>query len=277
MQRHSATSLQPARRGWVRRQQAEGTACGHASQTRQGYVERDGVKVGYEVFGDRASPPCCCCRPGRSCVPRSGRRRCRTSRGTARVITFDPRGNGRSDHPRDADGVRRRGAHRRCSRRTGCDRHRRQAVLVSVCSRGNGYALRLAADHPERVLGWVALGPYIFGLGSQSTPRDEAQQCFDRDLGVDEGWTALQPALLAARPAWFRGVLLRRAAAGTPLHEADRGRRSPGRWTSSRRLIVGDRASNHPKLSGRTVGLASRVQCPVLVVHGTDDRAVPAG
>ena len=62
-----------------------------------------------------------------------------------------------------------------------------KAVLASL-SRGNGYALLSAADHPERVLGWVALAPYIFGLGTRTLPGTRPGAWFDDDFGVDEGW-----------------------------------------------------------------------------------------
>ncbi len=76
-----------------------------------------------------------------------------------RVLTFDPRGNGRSDRPPNprayaeteftADALAVMDA-------TGTD----QAVLVSL-SRGAQRALLLAADHPERVLAAAFIGPFF--------------------------------------------------------------------------------------------------------------------
>ena len=67
----------------------------------EGYIERDGVKVGYEVFGS-GSPTVllmptwsiASSRIWKGQVPYLARHH--------RVITIDPRGNGRSDHPTDA-------------------------------------------------------------------------------------------------------------------------------------------------------------------------------
>ena len=58
---------------------------------------------------------CCCSRPGRSSTLGYGSCRCPTSPGTARVVVYDARGNGRSDRPTspaaydDARAGRRRG------------------------------------------------------------------------------------------------------------------------------------------------------------------------
>ena len=65
----------------------------------EGYVERDGVKVGYEVFG--TEEPAVLLLPAWSIVPsRIWKAQVPYLARHARVITFDPRGNGRSDHPR---------------------------------------------------------------------------------------------------------------------------------------------------------------------------------
>ena len=64
----------------------------------EGYVERRGVKVGYEVFGD-GDPTILLLPRGRSCTPGPGRRRSRSSPGATASSPIDPRGNGRSDRP----------------------------------------------------------------------------------------------------------------------------------------------------------------------------------
>ena len=236
----------------------------------EGYVERGGIKVGYEVFG--TEEPAVLLLPAWSIVPsRIWKAQVPYLARHARVITFDPRGNGRSDHPRAAEAY--------AAEEFVADAldvldatGTRQAVLVSL-SRGNEYALRLAADHPGRVLGWVALGPYIFGLGDGSTAREEVRRWFDRDLGVDEGWKRYN------RYSWLRdqrgfaefffGELLPEPHSTKQVEDAV----SWAMDIEPETLVATEQATIAS--SPDAVELAPRVQCPVLVVHGTDDRAVP--
>ena len=72
----------------------------------EGFVERDGVKIAYEVFG--SGGPWLVFVPIDPLVIRGpGRPRCRTWPATSRVITIDPRGNGRSVsyRPVETDGA----------------------------------------------------------------------------------------------------------------------------------------------------------------------------
>src|SRR5215467_10178081 len=124
----------------------------------EGFVDRGGVKIGYEVFGEGEPAvvfapvnPIVHSRVWKAQVPYLARR--------FRVITIDPRGNGRSDRPQEAaayadtefvaDTVAVMDA---------CDVDR--AVIVGISASG-WLSLLMAALHPGRVLGVVAIASYV--------------------------------------------------------------------------------------------------------------------
>jgi pimeloyl-ACP methyl ester carboxylesterase len=120
------------------------------------HVECDGVKIGYEVFGDGAPtlllvPAWTIIHSGfwKLQVPYLARH--------FRVITFDRPGNGRSDRsadPRAYSVAAVTGQALAVLDATGTDR----AVLVSL-SQGFLESVELAAHHPERVLGAIFIAP----------------------------------------------------------------------------------------------------------------------
>jgi pimeloyl-ACP methyl ester carboxylesterase len=120
-----------------------------------GVIERDGVRVGYEVYGEGeptivllTSWAIVHARQWKMQVPYLARH--------FRVITVEGRGNGRADRPGTAEAY----ADRECvddaiavMDATGTDR----AVLVGL-SMGGRHALQLAAWYPERAAGVVSIG-----------------------------------------------------------------------------------------------------------------------
>ena len=119
------------------------------------YVERDGVKIFYEVYG--VGEPTVLLVPTWEIVhSRSWKFQIPYLARHCRVVTFDPRGNGRSDRPGDYE------AYRRCEfaadalavlDAAGIDR----AIVVSWCDMGE--SLILAAEQPERVASLVFIAP----------------------------------------------------------------------------------------------------------------------
>jgi len=230
-----------------------------------GFVERPGARVFYEVYG--SGEPAILFLPTWTLVhsriwkmqiPDFARRH--------KVITFDPRGNGRSDRPTDvaayaetefeADALAVLDA-------TGTDR----AVIVSL-SMGAHRALLLATEHPERVEGAIFVAPSL--PFNASYDRKKALKAFLAPAPNDEGWNKYNATYWRrAYPdflEFFFGQGFSEAHSTKPREDAV----SWGRETDPETLI---RSTVRDGLNNREAALerASRVHCPVLVIHGTDD------
>jgi len=148
----------------------------------EGYVERDGVKIFYEVFG--TGEPTVLFLPTWSVVhSRIWKAQIPYLARHCRVITFDGRGNGRSSRPASVDAY--------SDREFAADAlavmdatATQQAVVVSL-SCGTFWSLLLAAEHPERVAGAV----YI-SVTFSSLPKHPYRMVysFNDVLDTDEGW-----------------------------------------------------------------------------------------
>ena len=208
----------------------------------EGYVERDGVRVFWERYGtgERAIllPPTweivhSRCWKGQ--IPYLARH--------GRVVTFDPRGNGRSDRPDDFEAYRRREFAADALAvldATGVDR----AVVVSWCDMGE--SLILAAEHPERVAGLVFIAPPL-SLGEAEPRRLPLRRRPGDRRGLGQG----DPRLLAARLARLPRVLLRQVPHRAALDQADRGLRRLGGWTPRWRRSWPGSAAGRPRSSTR--------------------------
>ena len=197
-------------------------AAGRAVEPRaQGYLDRDGVRIFYELFGDAPEtilflPPWAInhSRFWKGQVPYLSRH--------FSVLTFDPRGNGRSDRPESPDEY---GAEVTAADafalldELGLDR----VFLVVHCGSADK-GLLLTAHHPERFVGAVFMSPAL----PITPPRPERVTVLHRAAPDRRGLGEAEPPLLAARLSRLPGVLLRPLLHGAALHEADRGRHRLG-------------------------------------------------
>ena len=234
-----------------------------------GYVERDGVKVHYEVFG--AGEPTVLLLPTWSIIhSRHWKLQVPYLARHCRVVTFDGRGNGRSDRPSEpvayreeefaADALAVMDA-------TGTQR----AVLVSL-SRGAERSLLVAANHPRRVDRMVFIAPAL--PLPPAVPRSRAEQDFDerRDEYLDWG-------------KWNRHYWLEEyedflefffAKSLTEPHSTKQREDTVG-WgleTDAETLVATQLARRLEDEEG-VRELLARVDCPVLVIHGRDDAIRP--
>jgi pimeloyl-ACP methyl ester carboxylesterase len=150
----------------------------------EGFADHEGVKIAYEVHGDGATtlvlvPPWAIVhsRVWKMQVPYLARHH--------RVVTYDPRGNGRSDRPVGAEAYRleeRAGDLLAVMDATGTER----AVLVSL-SLGASASVLVAAERPDRVQAQVLINP-ASPLSPFTTSRQPWLLTFDEDLDTEEGW-----------------------------------------------------------------------------------------
>src|SRR5579884_887681 len=242
----------------------------------EGYVERGGVRIFYEVFG--TGEPTVLLLPTWSIVhSRLWKAQVPYLARHCRVVTFDGRGNGRSSRPQDpaaytteefvADVLAVMDA-----------TATRRAVLVSL-SMAAQWALELAADHPERVEGAVFIGP---SLPIAPPHRARLAYPFDERLDTDEGWAKYN------RHYWlkdYRGFLaFFFSQCFNEPHSTKQIEDCVG-WgletTPETLLAIEDSPSRRtlytPTEAGDEVrALARRVRCPVLlVIHGEQDAISP--
>nr|MBA2382402.1 alpha/beta hydrolase [Chloroflexota bacterium] len=192
-----------------------------------------------------------------------------------RVVTFDGRGNGRSDRPRDpaayaatefvADAL------------AVLDASATESAVVAGLSMGGAYALMLAGDHPDRVLGAVFFGASL----PLAPPRPgQVEVAFDTDFSRDDDWWSYNA--FSWRRDWpafvefFFGQVFSETHSTKHIEDALD-------WalaTDAETMVIAEAApyietvEEGVRLTGRdaTMALAARVRCPSLVFHGTDDR-----
>jgi pimeloyl-ACP methyl ester carboxylesterase/predicted glycosyltransferase len=240
-----------------------------AEQTRarypdtEGFVERDGVRIFYEVYGE--GEPTVLLLPTWSIIhSRHWKMQIPYLARHCRVVAFDGRGNGKSDRPEEvaayaeeeyaADSLAVMDA-------TGTDR----ALIVSL-SLGAQRALLLAAEHPERVEAAVFICPSV-SLGTPLAAR--IAYPFEDVLETDQGWAKYN------RHYWLRDyrdfLAFFFSQMFTEPHSTKQIEDCIG-WgleTAPATLVATRLAINMGEEETRA--LCARVRCPVLVVQGTED------
>ncbi len=238
-----------------------------------GFVERDGTKVFYEVFGDGHAPtvvlmPTWSILPSRfwkAQVPYLSRH--------YRVVTFDGRGSGRSDRPHGAPAY----ANEQYVLDTVAvmdATNTESAVLVSL-SCGAAWSVQLAADHPERVSGVFAMaaacGIHIPGL-------DRDRFLWEEGHDTTDGWAKYN------RHNWLHGDYddFLQFFFGQMFAEPHSSKQIEdcvgwGQETTPEVLVDTTAARlGCDSVTCRSIEeLAPQVRCPVVVVHGTEDRVRP--
>lgn len=239
---------------------------------RTSVVERAGARVAFEMCGDGGQavfliPPSTIThsRSWKGQIPFLARR--------CRVLTTDGRGTGRSD---------------RCAIAA---RHQPDEVVADLCAvldaaevgqavvvthcHALGWALRLAVEHAERVTGLVAISPGVALAPDYDYAAEGARRWADTLEGPN-GW-AMRNREFWRRDGGFRSwvefffdQLLPEAHSTKPYEDAVS-------WAldTNAEAMIAEREGRALPGPDEAEALCRRLRCPVLVIHGTDDRCQP--
>jgi pimeloyl-ACP methyl ester carboxylesterase/predicted glycosyltransferase len=232
----------------------------------------DGVRIGWEVFGSGSTTILLMptwtivhSRFWKAQIPYLARH--------FRVVTFDGRGNGRSDRPVGAAAYR-------------DEEHAVDALavlqatgtstsVVVALSAGVSWSLHLAAAHPDRVEGIVAIGSScdlgLNRLGRRPTP-------WEKELKSHDGWAKYN------RHYWLHGgyddfVHFFFAQLFSEPHSTKQVEDGVGWALETTPRVLTDATAARKGADGVEVvpieDVCARVRCPVLFVHGTEDGISP--
>ena len=152
---------------------------------RHGFVERsEGVRIAFETFG--SGEPALVLLPSAPIVhSRQWKGQVAFLSRHYRVVTYDGRGNGRSDRPAASAAYDER--HMVGDLEAVMDATTTSsAVLVGLCSDGVWRAIQFAAANPTRVLGIVA---FAVGVPLLSPPHPwRVAFSFEDELPIEDGW-----------------------------------------------------------------------------------------
>jgi pimeloyl-ACP methyl ester carboxylesterase/predicted glycosyltransferase len=225
-----------------------------------GSVERDGVKLYYEVYG--SGEPTVFLLPTWSLIhSRHWKMQIPYLARHCRVLTFDGRGNGRSDRPTEREAYAE--TEFAADSLAVMDATRTERAIVVGFSMGVQRGLLLAANHPERVDAAVFIGPAYPGGGAPLTERLRFSY---------EGWAKYN------KHHWLRDyedfVRFFMSRMFTEPHSTKPIEDAVG-WaleTTGETLVL----TYGGLTPDETRELARRVRCPVLVIHGEADAIMSA-
>ncbi len=239
---------------------------------RAGFAERNGVRIAYEVFGDR---------PGRTTVllaPTWSIVHSRMWKGQVpylarhfRVVTFDGRGCGQSDRPQDSAAY----THLEFADDliAVLDATLTKQAVICAFSCGALWSVQAAADHPERVLGLVAIGPAV--PLAPGLPERQVH-AFDARLDTTEGWAKYN------KHYWTEGGYsdFLEYFFHQVIHEPHSTKQIEDLmgWAHEidpQTLVATDEGMGGACTIESFRAVCERVRAPVLVIHGDEDRIRP--
>ncbi|MGA8521502.1 MAG: alpha/beta fold hydrolase [Candidatus Dormiibacterota bacterium] len=229
-----------------------------------GYVERAGVRTFYEVYGSGA-PTILLLPPWSIVHSRCWKMQIPYLSRHCRVVTFDGRGNGRSDRPPEPEAYAE--TEYAADALAVLDATETESAILVAWSMGAQRAVLLAAEHPSRVGGIVFIGPAV-PLGAQLS-RAEAMAAFDELRPPYEGWFKFNRHYWLEDYEGFLDFFMSQVFTDPHSTKQIEDAVAWGKETSPETLIATAAAPELDEPSLRN--LAARVQCPALVIQGTED------
>jgi pimeloyl-ACP methyl ester carboxylesterase len=234
----------------------------------KGYVERDGVRLFYEVYG--SGEPTVFLLPTWSIIhSRHWKMQIPYLARHLRVLTFDGRGNGRSDRPARAEAytVPEFAADALAVLEATSTEH---CVLAGV-SCAALWGTLLAAEHPARVDGAVFISPAV----ALAPPHPErAVYPFEDRLDTDQGWAKYNRHYWVEHYEEFLRFFFGKCVSEPHSTKQIEDLVGWGLETDPQTLIDTERGLGLPRI-GPFEQLCARVRCPVLVIHGDEDGLRP--
>ena len=230
-----------------------------------GYVERDGVRVFWERYGE--GEPTVLLLPTWSIIhSRCWKLQIPYLARHCRVLAFDPRGNGRSDRPTEPDAYAE--TEFAADALAVLDETETASAVIVGFSAGAQRALLLAAEHPERVQAAVFVGPAL-PIGPQ-TARADAMLAFDQRRDEYKGWEKYNRHYWLEQYPEFLEFFFSHVYSEPHSTKQREDAVGWGLETTPETLIASAEGVGLDEQSARA--LAARVSCPVLVIHGSKDR-----
>ena len=235
----------------------------------EGFVESDGLSIGYEVFGEGdvtllllPTWTIIHSRFWKLQVPYLARH--------SRVLTYDGPGNGRSD--RSLDPLRYSAEAQASYALDVMDATNTERAVVVSLSMASMWSLRLAANQPDRVLGQVFIDPTL-PITPPTPARAESAQAFWLEQDDPQGWEKYNAHYWQTNyedfVEFFFSQWFPEPHSTKPLEDCV----GWGLETTPQVLVA--KASVEAVSQETILDWCRRIDSPVLVIHGDDDRVSP--